>query len=141
MASTHRLPLDSIRALVQRQILDASGGTLIAVYLFGSLAEGRARPESDVDLGLLSTGDIDPYDLFVCAQDLGRLLGKDVDLVDLSRASTVMRAHVVGEGRRVLVEDRFRADEFEMYALSDYARLNQERQIVIESFKGNYRDR
>ena len=141
MASRFDLPVDSIRRLLKREVLDPSGAALIAVYLFGSVAEGRERPDSDVDLALLSTGEMDPYSLFACAQDLGGLLGRDVDLIDLSRASTVMRAHVVGHGRRIAVEDRVRADEFEMYALSDYARLNQEPRMLIESFVGAYRDR
>jgi predicted nucleotidyltransferase len=117
----------------------ASGGRLLAVYLFGSEAEGRARPDSDVDLAFLSERALDPVVVFDVAQDLATALHRDVDLVDLSRASTVLRAQVIGRGRVLHSGDARRVGEFEMYALSDYARLNEERARVMESFLERYR--
>ena len=117
----------------------ASGGRLLAVYLFGSEAEGRARPDSDVDLAFLSERALDPVVVFDVAQDLATALHRDVDLLDLSRASTVLRAQVIGRGRVLHSGDARRVGEFEMYALSDYARLNEERARVMESFLERYR--
>ncbi len=109
------------------------------MYLFGSEAEGRARPDSDVDLAFLSERALDPVVVFDVAQDLATALHRDVDLVDLSRASTVLRAQVIGRGRVLHSGDARRVGEFEMYALSDYARLNEERARVMESFLERYR--
>jgi predicted nucleotidyltransferase len=117
----------------------ASGGRLLAVYLFGSEAEGRARPDSDVDLAFLSERALDPVVVFDVAQDLATAMHRDVDLVDLSRATTVLRAQVIGRGRVLHSGDARRVGEFEMYALSDYARLNEERARVMESFLERYR--
>ncbi len=108
----------------------------VVVYVFGSQAAGRSRPDSDVDIGFVPAAPCDPYAVFLAAQELAGVLGCDVDLVDLSRASAVMKAEVLRGGRRLFVGDAHRADEFEMYALSDYARTNEERREVLARYGG-----
>jgi hypothetical protein len=48
---------------------------------------------------------------------LAILLGKDVDLVDLRQASTVMRVQVLATGRLLLEADRRQRQELEAVAL------------------------
>ena len=107
----------------------------VVIYLFGSQAEGRGRPESDVDLAFLPPDDCSPgaLEVFTMAQRLAEIVNRDVDLVDLAAASTVMRKEVVRTGRILLESDRTARQEFEMYTLSDYARLNTERRPVLEA--------
>jgi predicted nucleotidyltransferase len=102
-----------------------------AVYLFGSLSRGNGHGESDIDLAFLPARPCDPVEVFETANRLAGKLGRDVDLVDLSRASTVMRKEVLRTGVLFHESDRVRRMEFEMLALSDYARLNEERQPVL----------
>ena len=106
----------------------------LVVYLFGSCASDRLRPDSDVDLAFLPAQPAEPYAVYCAAQELASQLGRDVDLVDLSHASAVLKAQVVGTGQRLLTRDAYRAAEFEMYALSDYARANEERREVLDQF-------
>lgn len=106
----------------------------VAVYLFGSAAAGSMRDDSDVDIAILPRDRIDPVLLFDKQTELAEGIGRDVDLVDLDRASTVFRKEVVHGGRLVLETDPRRRAEFEMYTLSDYARLNEERSPVLASF-------
>ncbi len=105
-----------------------------AVYLFGSTVTGRQHPESDIDIAFLPDRPCDPYEVFQAAQQLAAQLGCEVDLVDLSQASAVMKAQVLETGTRLIVADERRVDEFEMYALSDYARANEERREVLAAF-------
>lgn len=114
---------------------------LQALYHFGSLARGQGRPDSDVDLAFLGPAPLDPYRVFMAAQDLAILLDRDVDLCDLRAASTVLRVEVIGNGIRIYTGDRDEVDTFEMYALSDYARLNEERAVVLKAFEDRYRGR
>jgi predicted nucleotidyltransferase len=132
--ATELLPavLDVLR---QRLALD---GDLVAVWLFGSVARGEARPDSDVDVAFLARRSVPPLAVFDAAQDLAVTLGRDVDLVDLSQALTVFRAQVVTSGRRLFAADTTAADTFEMYALSDYARLSEERREVVARFEERY---
>lgn len=117
----------------------SAGGRLLAVYVFGSFSDGRARPDSDIDLAVLCERSLPPELVFDVAQELASALGRDVDLVDLRRASTVLRAQVVGTGRQLLDSVPTLTGEFEMYTLSDYARLNEERRGVREAFEERYR--
>lgn len=103
----------------------------IAVYLFGSMATGSARADSDVDLAFLPAESVKPLDCFNAAQELAELLGREVDLVDLSQASTVLAKEVLRTGCLLAESDRSVRQEFEMRTLADYARLNEERQPVL----------
>jgi len=63
------------------------------------------------------------------------IFGRDVDLVDLRSASTVMRFQVVSTGRRLLCLDQEAVALFEMYALADYCRLNEERRAILDDVR------
>jgi predicted nucleotidyltransferase len=106
------------------------------VYLFGSAVTGRLVASSDVDIAFLPRRPCDPLAVFDAAQQLAGNLGRDVDLIDLSRASAVFRAQVLGTGTAVHVADHQKRDEFEMYVLSDYARTNEERREVLKAYLG-----
>ncbi|CAN5730634.1 hypothetical protein BH20ACT11_BH20ACT11_16830 [soil metagenome] len=70
-------------------------------------------------------------ELWCAAQELASRAGRDVDVVDLARASTVMRAQVVHEGERLYCADGTACDTFEDYVYSSYARLNEERREIL----------
>lgn len=103
----------------------------VAVYLFGSAASGSMREGSDVDVAILPREPLEPVLLFDTQTELAERIGRDIDLIDLDRASTVFRKEVLRGGRLILETDHRRRAEFEMYALSDYARLNEERTPVL----------
>lgn len=112
---------------------------LIAIYQFGSAGTAAMRAESDVDLAFLAGRAADPVATWDLAQTLARTLGRDVDLIDLRRASTVMRAQIVSTGTRMLCHDAARCDAFEAYVLSDYARLNEERRGILDDVRARGR--
>ncbi len=123
---------DGMDAATLRKVLLILGKfDLVVLYGFGSRAKGKGRPGSDLDLAFLPGVACHGYDVFAASQEVADLVKCEVDLVDLSRASAVMRAQVVGTGRRLFVADDGKMQEFEMYALSDYARTNEERREVL----------
>lgn len=105
---------------------------LIALYRFGSQAKGEARPDSDIDLAVLARNPIPAMHRFELAQELATQLHRDVDLVDLRAASTVMRMQVISTGKCLDAPDEQARRKFEMYAYSDYARLNEERREILK---------
>ena len=115
----------------------ALGIPLQAVYLHGSWATEFARPDSDVDLGLLAAMPIDPALRLQLALRLQRDMDNDagVDIADLRRADTVFAAHVVSEGRRLLCLDSDATARFEALALAKYARLNEERAGILADIR------
>ncbi len=108
---------------------------LVAIYQFGSQVRGDATPSSDIDLAVLAKQTLSGERLFEWAQELATQLGRDVDLLDLKRASTVIRAQIVTNGRVLDSRDDLARAEFEMYAYSDYARLNEERRDILRDIK------
>jgi predicted nucleotidyltransferase len=132
-------PEELVSALRKGLFPDDPAG-LLAVYLFGSQVRQEGRPDSDLDLAFLGNRSPDSVATFELAQDLASVIGCDVDLVDLTRSSTVMRAQVIGTGKRIFTHDTTAVDSFEMYALSDYARLQEERRGAVTAFVDRYRD-
>lgn len=108
---------------------------LIALYRFGSQAKGTARPGSDVDLAVLTHNPIPNLRRFELAQDLAIRLHRDVDLVELRSASTVMRMQIISTGECLFkVSDQLQG-EFEDLVYSTYARLNEERRGILNDIQ------
>lgn len=102
-----------------------------AIYLFGSRAAGTQRPNSDVDIAFLPARPSDPLRRFELANRLSDLLGNQVDLIDLRQASTVLAKEVVTKGIALFTGNTVVRQSFEMYTLSDYSRLNEERLEIL----------
>ncbi|NLU50144.1 MAG: nucleotidyltransferase domain-containing protein [Syntrophomonadaceae bacterium] len=116
-------------ALITKHLTDKLAAYLIIV--FGSAARGRLRPDSDIDLAFLSKYEFSQYDVFMAAQELAGILDRDVDLVDLSKASTVFQAQIVGKGKVLFCSDDKERMVFAMTALKKYAKLNEERACIL----------
>ena len=85
---------------------------VLSVYVFGSIAEGRAHAESDIDLGVLFDRNVYPDDRsrFEAQLDLRRYLspasvGREVDVVVLNDASPVLGRRII-RGEQVYCADR-----------------------------------
>lgn len=104
------------------------------VILFGSAARGELGKDSDVDIAYHADVSLTAYDNFMLAQTLADKLKRDVDLVDLRRASTVFQAQIMGTG--IVIDDRdpLMRMNFHMRAFKAYAKLNEERQCVLDKY-------
>jgi predicted nucleotidyltransferase len=102
-----------------------------AIYRFGSWGTAAQRPESDIDLAVLPSQPMDAVHRWELAQTLASTVGRDVDLVDLLSASTVLRMQVVAHGERVYCADVDRVEQFENSVFSTYAKLNEERREIL----------
>jgi uncharacterized protein len=92
-----------IAALVRRASawLDDQFG-LDALWLFGSAATGMATTDSDIDLAALFRRRPSAVELLEARQQLGSLVSRDVDLVDLDRAPPVLLMQVLRHGQLLL---------------------------------------
>lgn len=117
------------------KVLEADVPGLIAVYRFGSFGTSTERADSDIDLGLQADHPLDPVSVFDLSGKLATLAGRDVDLVDMIRCSTVMRAQIVATGELVFCRDLFRCEDFATTAFSRYAHLNEARCGILEDIQ------
>jgi len=108
---------------------------LVAVYRFGSTVDGQTHAASDVDLAVLCNAPLEPFARFDLQERLAVRAGCDVDLVDLRRASTVMRMQVVSSGVLLAAFDLAAREAFEDLTYSAYARLNEERRAILEQVR------
>ena len=105
---------------------------LQALYLFGSRASGRERPESDVDFAFLVPEPLPALTRWEIQEELASRLKSDVDLIDLVGAPTVMQMQVVATGTVLYERDPYVRQSFEMRVLSAYALLNEERAGILK---------
>jgi predicted nucleotidyltransferase len=112
---------------------------LLSVYRFGSFGTEYERPHSDLDLAVYAGRPLPAVKLWRVAQELAADAGRDVDLVDLAAASTVMRVQIIHGGERIYCADEVACETFEDYVYSSYARLNEERRGILEDIlrRGN----
>lgn len=103
----------------------------IAIYRFGSWGTEAETPDSDIDIAILTDHGLAPVRRWELAQTLASLARRDVDLVDLLRASTVLRMQVVAHGELLYSNGSTDVEQFENTVFSSYARLNEERRAIL----------
>jgi uncharacterized protein len=93
---------------------------------------GALRADSDVDYAVLARRPLEAVERVDLQEDVARALRRSVDLVDLRRASTVLRMQVVASGVAVAVGDAIERERFEILTYASYARLNEGRRAILE---------
>jgi predicted nucleotidyltransferase len=96
---------------------------LAAVYLFGSVARGSARADSDVDVGILyrkTPAATFANQAFDVAADLSEKLGRTADVVIMNGAPVDLVKRVLRDGHIVVERDRGARIAFEVRARNEY---------------------
>ena len=90
-------------------------------YVFGSQAEGRSGPTSDVDIAILLNQKMSASERHALTHELAELLETNrVDLIVLNQAPIELRYSVIVTGRPVYEASRSRRVQFEADTLSRY---------------------
>jgi len=98
-------------------------------------ARGDATRDSDVDVALLACDPIADERLRALRSDLEIAVRCDVHLIDLRRASTVLRSQVVADADVLFTTGDADTEQFLDFVLSDYARLNEERRDIVRDVR------
>lgn len=111
----------------------------IAIYLFGSRADGTFHSNSDFDLGILLPHDkpINELKLFNLQQDIASSLYHDVDLICLNNTTLVMQFQVTSNGSLLFIKDTAQVLKYETLVLSMYQRFNEERKSILEEIESS----
>lgn len=119
------MQLSAALGILRREIPDLAG-----VYLFGSAAAGALRPGSDIDLALLAGRPL-PRQLVLDLQEaVANVLLRDVDLIDLAAAPTILQVQAIGEGRLIYAADPDAIGSFEVRVMRDYYDLKARRAAI-----------
>ncbi|WP_239496127.1 type VII toxin-antitoxin system MntA family adenylyltransferase antitoxin [Salinicola peritrichatus] len=99
----HREGIDEIG---QRIVTALAGFEEIKqLVLFGSLARGAGRADSDVDLAVDAGSPLTPEQKIAMIEALALALNRPVDLIDLGTAGQPLLTQIVTTGRRLLGSD------------------------------------
>ena len=101
------------------------------IYIFGSIITNRVRNDSDIDISILADKQIDEYQLYMIFQQLADDLKRKVDIVDLKRAFTVLKAEILRDGKLIYNSDNQEKIHFQLRVLQDYVFLNERRLEII----------
>jgi len=120
-AHTHRFDVQTMRVYNGDTMLEvralpalchpalASEAGVRAAFVFGSVARGKARPDSDVDIAVVGHG----IDTLSLAATLGTALRCEVDVVEIGLQSPIpLLRSVLRDGRRIYERDGGAAAEF-----------------------------
>ena len=122
-----------------REHLGRAKPDIVAAWLFGSVARGRSGPESDVDLAVLTAGD-PPATLeglhADLAAELGRAVGREVDVVVVNRASPDLVHRVLRDGKLLLDRDRSSRIAFEVAKRREYHELKRHLDRIRKRVQG-----
>jgi predicted nucleotidyltransferase len=105
------------------------------IYIFGSTVKGTSHKNSDLDIAFLPGSDINEYEIFILAQELAEKVNIDVDLVNLKKASTVFQGQIITTGSIIYCSNEQIRLNYEMNALKMYAKLGEERKVIIDKVK------
>jgi predicted nucleotidyltransferase len=84
-------------------------------FLFGSATRGKIRKEGDIDVGVYFWPEKDveweTFDKVYPGEariglDLERILKKDVDLIVLNRARSILADEIVRKGKPIIIKDK-----------------------------------
>lgn len=118
---------------LQTKIQNLSG-----IYVYGSYALNQETSDSDIDLAFLTEDKISAVEKWKIQEELAALLDKDIDLVDIKNASTVLRKEIVEKGKLIYCADKYKTDSFEMTSYSMYLDLNETRKHILNDYEERY---
>ena len=88
---------------------------------------------SDLDLGIKASSAVEPVFLWKIKNEIAVRLRVDVDIVDMSRADTVLLMQIVSTGKRIFTMDKSRSEAFDSLVFSQYLKLNEDRAEILEA--------
>lgn len=102
-------------------VLRRHPGVHLAV-IFGSVAKGSARKESDLDIAVMADRPLSASAKAALIDDLAVATGRPVDLVDLRTAGEPLLGQILKNGQRILGSN------------GDYAELVRRHVYAVEDF-------
>jgi predicted nucleotidyltransferase len=106
------------------------------LWVFGSVAAGRAGPSSDLDLAVLFGAQPDGLELMGAVTAIEQIVGRDVDVVDLERTSPIVAMQVLRHGHALFEGDRRHVVQFLARLPGRYEDLKRVRREAEERLLG-----
>jgi predicted nucleotidyltransferase len=100
----------AVAALLEARAL--GGRAVSGVWIFGSVARGEERPDSDVDLAVLCEPALGLDERAAVMDQVGRVVGRDVDVIDLAAAPPALAWEILTTGHLLVERDEAHVERF-----------------------------
>lgn len=116
---------------------------IVAAYVFGSVASGRTRPDSDIDIGVLVDPKAVPRDRLKyrlrLIRDLGGALERfDVDVVIMNDAPPALAQNIIARGKLVFERSRAARIAFQIRTMNLFLDTEPMRRLYLKALKRRY---
>jgi hypothetical protein len=132
-------PMDRDMMLAELSELLAPEEALMVVVLFGSQADGRARPDSDLDVAVLTCDKLSEQALQSLRLRLTVLLMEHfrirADVVILNHAPPFLKQQIFNKGLEVFVRDHDSWIAFKVKGYREYFTFRHAMDIIFEAKK------
>jgi predicted nucleotidyltransferase len=110
---------------------------VVLAYLFGSVAKGTARPESDVDVAVLFDAKLDPFErgeryFNLLGSALDSFANRPVDVRMLNGAGPLFCSQVVRHGWVIYERSRAERIAFQVFTMANYADTKPMRDLFTQ---------
>lgn len=103
-------------------------------YLFGSYVRGTLRSDSDIDIAIYLSEEMDIDSYLGLKMDLTEACKREVDLVILNKATPLLKFQVYKENRSLFTRDKSAETNFKVKTLFEY---NDVKRYLDLSYKKN----
>ncbi|RLG27622.1 nucleotidyltransferase domain-containing protein [Methanosarcinales archaeon] len=120
---SHKLTMKTIsRSNIKEQVsfFAQKHKEIIAVYLFGSIATGRNKLDSDIDIAIMVNIKVSGLTRIAWETRLSELTGKDVDLIIFGQSGALLRHQILKYGKLLYEKDFHDRVEQEVRARTEY---------------------
>ena len=93
------------RTTEQAKAILARHDEIQIVLVFGSSVEGRARPDSDLDIGIAARRPLSALEQLDLIDELAAAFGRPIDLIDLLTAAAPILRQILTKGFFILKKD------------------------------------
>ena len=132
---------------IERAVISCLGSRqeILTAHIFGSVASGRARPDSDIDIAVLVSekimrGDPWKYRLDLMARLMDVLKRDDVDLILLNEAPPLLAHRVLSRGKLILERSASARVAFQVRTVNRYLDTQPMRNLYMARLKMDARE-
>jgi predicted nucleotidyltransferase len=124
---------------IERCAIDVSEQfpSVVAVYIFGSVCNGRCGPLSDIDIALLVEPTVSDADVCGDIQDelCRRLKTNRIDLVSLIKAPSTLAYRIIKDGHCIYCRNKKTVESFESLTVMKYLDFKPVRDRAFEIYR------
>ena len=93
---------------------------IIALYIFGSVAQNKDKKNSDIDIALIPKHPMDGFQRIDIETELSNMLNRNVDLVIFTQASPLLKHQILKYGQLVYENNRDERIRHEVFSRFEY---------------------